>query len=230
VSSASRPYRTGSSGAPPGSGGALAAAGGHDELAEIACDPVMRRHARRVAGDLAEDALQETWYAVARVHAREPIGNLRGYFYRALVNTARRMREEVARLGTPVGDPAAVSGPRPGRVAAAASAESDALPRLAAAARRQLLRDRQAGLRPGIPACSPDPDRYRDVILAVAAAVLAAGGPASRADINEALIAAYPEWLSAPDATPAMTYQRRRRARESVRQALAAVISRDDLL
>ena len=81
--------------------------GGYDELAAIACDPVMRGHARRVAGDLAEDALQETWYAVAQARARGPIANLRGYFYRALVNTARRMREEVGRLGTPAGDLAA---------------------------------------------------------------------------------------------------------------------------
>ncbi len=185
--------------------------GGYDELAAIACDPVMRGHARRVAGDLAEDALQETWYAVAQARARGPIANLRGYFYRALVNTARRMREEVGRLGTPAGDLAA-AGALQGRLPTAASAESDALPRLLAAARSDLLHRRRAELRQAIPACSPDQGRYRDVILAVAEAMLRPDGPDSRAEMNEALVAAYPEWFDAPAATPEMTYQRRRRA------------------
>lgn len=204
----------------------MPAAVGYDELAAITTDPAMLRYARRVAGDLAEDVLQETWYAVARARGREPIGNLRGYFSRALVNTARRMREEAARLGTPVGDPmtAAV---RQARLVAAASAESDAIPRLIGAERRDELRCRRAELRRGVPSYSPDRDRYRDVILAVAEAVFAAGGPGTRAEINEALVAAYPQWFDAPGASPAIIYQRRCRARENLRQVLAAVIGPD---
>jgi DNA-directed RNA polymerase specialized sigma24 family protein len=201
---------------------------GYDELAAIASDPVMRRHARRLVGELAEDVLQETWYAVAQVCAREPIGNLPGYFYRVMVNIGRRMCEELARHGTPVEDPAAAGGSRRGGDLAAASAESDALPRLLAAARRDLLRRRRAELRQEIPACSPDPDRYRDVILAMVEAMLVGQGPASRAEINAVLTAAYRDWFDAPDAAPATTYQRRCRARESIRQMLAAVIGPDD--
>ncbi len=205
----------------------LTAAGGYDELAVIASDPGMRRHARLLAGGLAEDVLQETWYAVAQACARGPIGNLRGYFYRVMVNTATRMREEIARQGVSVEDPAAAAGPRRSRDLAAASAESDALPRLLAAARRELLHRRRAELRQEIPACSTDPDRYRDVILAVAGAMLTDDGPASRAEINDALVAAYPEWFDAPDAAVATKYQRRCRARADIRQVLAAVIGPD---
>jgi hypothetical protein len=209
--------------------GELAAAGRYDELAAIASDPGMRRHARRVAGELAEDVLQEAWYAVAQAGAREPIGNLRGYFYRVLVNTSRRMREEIARQGTPVDDPASAGASRRGRVLAAASAESDALPRLLAVARRDLLRRRRAELQREIPGYSHDPARYRDVIVAVAETILGGEGPAGRAEINQALTASYHEWFDAPDAKPATTYQRRCRARESIRQVLAAVIGPDDL-
>jgi DNA-directed RNA polymerase specialized sigma24 family protein len=207
----------------------LTAAENNDELTAIAIDPVMRRHARRVAGELADDVLQETWYAVAQARAREPIGNLRGYFYRVLVNINRRMREEIARNGMPVADPAASAAPGRGRHLAAASAESEALPRLLAAARRELLHRRRAELRQEIPAYSPDPERYRDLILSVAEALVGGDGPAERAEINEALAAAYPGWFDAPDATPATTYQRRCRARETIRQVLAAVIGPDAL-
>jgi hypothetical protein len=210
--------------APRGSFGELPAGGGYDELASIASDPGMYRHARRVAGELAGDALQETWYAVAQAGSREPIGNLGGYFYRTLVNISRRMRAEIAQQATPVDDPAAASAARRGRDQATASAESIALPRLLAAARRERLRRCRPELLRKIPACSPDPDRYQDVILAAAERMLADEGPASRAEINAALTATYPEWFDAPDGTPANTYQRRCRARESIRQVLAAVI------
>ena len=91
-------------------------AGYDDELTAIVTDPRMRWHARRLAGDLAEDLLQETWYAVARASARRTIDNLRGYFSRVMVNTAKRMREDIARQGVPVGRPGrgGRAPPRPG--------------------------------------------------------------------------------------------------------------------
>lgn len=231
MSSANLPHPAESGGswesAPAGIREELTAVGDHDELAAIASDPGMRRHARLLVGGVAEDLLQETWYAVAQACARGPIANLRGYFYRVMVNTAARMREEIGRLGILVDDPAVAAGPRRSRELAAASAESDALPRLLAAARRELLQRRRAELRRDTPACSPDPDRYRDVILAVAEAMLAADGPASRPEINDALVAAYPEWFDAPDATAATKYQRRCRGREDIRRVLAAVIGSD---
>jgi DNA-directed RNA polymerase specialized sigma24 family protein len=210
VSSENLPHRSGSD-------------GDGDELTAIVADPRMRWWARRLAGDLAEDLLQETWYAVTRASARRTIDNPRAYFSRVMVNGAKRMREDIARQGVPVDDPVAAAGPRRGRELAAVSAEDDALLRLVNAARRELLRRRQAELRRGIPACSQDPNRYRDVILDLVGQMLADDGPVSRAEVNAALIAAYPEWFDPPDVAVATKYQRRCRGRDDIRRMLAAV-------
>jgi len=194
-----------------------------DELARIANDPGMWLHARRLAGDLAEDALQETWYLVAQARRRGRIENLRGYFYVTLVRTCRRMREELGRGGIPVDDPDAVAGAVP-------SAESTALRGLGARGRRDQLRRRQAELWPTIPANSADPGHYRAVIFAVAESVLACDGPATWREINDALKACYPGWFDAPGVKPATLHQRRCRARESIRMLILAVVGRDDLL
>jgi DNA-directed RNA polymerase specialized sigma24 family protein len=232
VSSANIRHPVGSGGdvesAQEKSRGELAAAG-YDDLAAIVSDPGIRRHARLLAGGLAEDVLQETWYAVALARARGPIGNLRGYFYRVMVNTATRMREEIGRQGILSADPAAAAGPRRSRELAAVSAESDAFARMLAAARRELLHRRRAELRQDIPACSPDPGLYRDVILAVVEAMLVGDGPANRAEINTALVAAYPEWFEGLDATLATKYQRRCRAREDIRRVLSTVLGTEDV-
>lgn len=230
--SRAKPRQSGGSGGavePAGTGSheELVAVGGYDELAAIASDPAMRRHARLLAGETAEDLLQETWYAVARARTREPVTNVRGYFYRVMSNTAARMREEISRQGILVEDPVTAAGP--GRVLelAAMSAESDALPRLLASARRELLHRRRAELRQEIRACSPDSDRYREVILAVAEAALAERGPVTRPEINDALAEAYPEWFDAPDATVATKYQRQHRGRVDTGRVLAAVTGLD---
>lgn len=198
--------------------------GGRDELTAVMSDSRTRRRARRLAAGLAEDLIQETGYIVARVSARRPIDNVAAYFSQVMVNTAKRMREDIARQGIPVDDPIAAAGPRRGRELAAASAEDDALLRLLCAGRRELLRRRRTELRQDIPACSPDPSRYRDVILDVVGAMLADDGPASRPEINAALIAAYPGWFAAPDVAAATIYQRRKRGREDVSHVLWAVI------
>ena len=208
----------------PGNRWAPASAGVYDELTAITTDPVMRRHARRLAHDLADDLLQQTWYAVARVLAREPIDNLRGYFYRVMARTAWRMRDDVTRQGIPADDPLAAAGPRRGLELAAAPAEDEALLRLLNAARRDLLRRRRAELRQEIPACSPDPDRYRDAIVDITGRLLADDGPDDRTEINDALIAAYPEWFAAPEAAAAARYQRRCRGRADIMRVVGAVI------
>jgi hypothetical protein len=205
-----------------------------DELARIANDPGMRLHARRTAGDLAEDALQETWYLVAQACRRRRIENLRGYFYVTLVNTSRRMREELSRGPMPVDDPDAVAGAVPPgrdyRDPVVPSAESTALRWLGARARRDRLGRRRAELWPTIPANSSDPERYRAVIFAVAEAVLAVDGLATRAEINDALKACYPRWFDAAGVKPSTLHQRRCRARDSIRMLILAAIGGDDLL
>ena len=60
---------------------------------------------------MAYDLLQETWYAMARTSAREPIENPRGYFYRTMVNTWRHMSLDMTRHGIPADDLDAARGP-----------------------------------------------------------------------------------------------------------------------
>jgi hypothetical protein len=199
--------------------------GDYEELAAIACDPGMRRAARRLAGSMADDLLQETWYAMARTSAREPIENPRGYFYRTMVNTWRHMSRDLARHGIPADDLDAAAG----RAHRMPSAEQDALGLLDAADRRVRLRARRAELWLTIPPYSPDPYRYRGVLMAVAEAAVAGDGPVSRTELNEALVAAYPEWFGAPDVRPGTLQQRRCRARQAIRRLLAAVVGPDDL-
>jgi DNA-directed RNA polymerase specialized sigma24 family protein len=58
------------------------------DLTRVAQDPAIRRLAERRAGsrELAEDAMQETYYAVARVKNPETIRDLGAFFRASLVN------------------------------------------------------------------------------------------------------------------------------------------------
>ncbi|HEY1347048.1 MAG TPA: sigma factor, partial [Streptosporangiaceae bacterium] len=77
----------------------------HDELTRIWRDPQIRGLALRRAGrhDLAEDALQETYYSVARVKDPGRIENLRAFFCRALINQISHLRSQLNPI--PVEDP-----------------------------------------------------------------------------------------------------------------------------
>jgi hypothetical protein len=202
-----------------------AGSGGYEELAAIARDPGMRRAAWRLAGDMADDLLQETWYAMARTAARKPIENPRGYFYKTMVNTWRHLRQDMARHGIPADDLDAAAGAAKG----IPSAEHDALARLDAAARRGRLRARRAELWLTIPPYSPDPHRYRGVVMTVAETAAAGDGPVSRAELNEALVVAYPEWFAEPGVKPGTLQQRRCRARQAIWRLLADVLGPEDL-
>ena len=202
-----------------------AGSGGYEELAAIAYDPGMRRAAWRLAGGMADDLLQETWYAMARTAARESIENPRGYFYKTMVNTWRHLRQDLARHGIPADDLDAAAGAANGMP----SAEHDALGRLDAADRRGRLRARRAEFWLTIPPYSPNPYRYRGVVMTVAEAAVAGDGPVSRSELNEALVTAYPEWFGAPDVKPGTLQQRRCRARQAIWRLLAAVLGPEDL-
>ena len=92
------------------------------------------------------------------------------------------------------------------------------------ATRRRELADR-------VPGRSPDPCRYREVIVVGAEQVLRDGvnGEPSDADSNDAFRAAYPEYFDQPSASPNTLHQRFRRAREDVKALLQTVVSRDEL-
>ena len=67
------------------------------KLEEIWKDPRTKSFARRYAGDpdVADDALQSTYYAVARVNHLDQVENLWAYFCRVLIHEVHRERGQL---------------------------------------------------------------------------------------------------------------------------------------
>lgn len=203
-------------------------------LVEIQQDPQVRGLARREAGnlDLAEDALQEAFYAVAKVKNPGGIENLRAYFCRVLVREAHRVRGQLGAY--PVDDVASVADMRQDMLVSQSAAPSvdrmvgDRLLRRTLHERFTALR---ASLVRDVPGRSHDPVRYRNLIVSVAEHVLLAGalGDVSEADGNLALSAAYPEWFVGEGCAIANGHQRFSRARADVCRILRLIVSRTDL-
>jgi DNA-directed RNA polymerase specialized sigma24 family protein len=205
-----------------------------DDLLGLMEDAQIRHLALRRAGnrDLAEDALQSAYCAVARIGHPENIRDLRSYFAHVLVNEVNRLHGQLGATlmedFTSMADAhqqadTAPPVPRPidEMVSTHLLAEAWLEP---FATRRRELADR-------VPGRSSDPRRYRDVIVADAEQVLcdAIDGGTGQADSNDAFRAAYPEYFDQPGASPNTLHQRFSRAREDVRVLLQAVVSRDEL-
>jgi hypothetical protein len=205
------------------------------DLLAILNDPKVISLARRRAGDLdlAEDALQATYYAVARVADPGAITDLRAYFCRALIHEVYHQRAQLgamlvddfadlvdARQGQSSGGPPA---PRPVAEAASTHVLAEGWFRLFITQRGELLAR--------VPGRSSDPARYRDAILAVAEWALAACmvEKITNADYNAPLAACYPEWFDEPRCAESTRYKRFERARTDVRVLLQSIISRNDL-
>jgi len=205
----------------------------YDELARIRQDPQIWRLALRRAGsrELAEDALQETYYSVARVKDPGHIENLRAFFCRALINQISHLRGQLNPV--PVEDPEMLAATRQGNwVHAAGGPVEETAVRLQLAAtwrkRFRLERERLMAL---VPKRSSDPRRYREVIVATAAKILhaAVDGRVNWADSDDVLRAAYPDWFDEPGCTRDTYYQRLSRARREMQVLLMAVVGRDEL-
>ena len=179
--------------------------GFHANLTNLATDPEMLRRAMWRAGsrELAEDALQETVRAIAERKSAEPIDNLPGFFYIALI------REIDHQMGRPAailaGDIGAISDPCrhiPGRVAARTPVEGDVHVRILAVAVLAALEGERArnALAKAIPARSGDPGLYRSAIFRAAKMVfvLLLEGHVTPPDWNAILKAVYPQWCNEP--------------------------------
>jgi hypothetical protein len=200
-------------------------------LLEIWQDPRVRGYARRCAGDqdLADDALQSTYYAMARLKHLAEIDNLRAYFYQVLRREISRERGE---LGAVLVEDFA-------RTAEDLQSGAHALGQSSAGFEdaactsvqfwylyKQLITDKDK-LLASVPARSADPGRYRAVIYAAAEQILSAGmkGESIEADSNEAFRASCPEYFAQPGASANTCHQRFLRARADVRALLQAVAS-----
>ena len=205
------------------------------QLAEIMKDPRVRGLALRYAGHpaLADDALQSTYYAMARLEHLGQIQNLRAYVCKVLIREIRRERgqlrtiviDDFARIADEHQDAA---GCHP---AASPSVEDAVCTSAQAEAWLERFAAQRDYLRAGVPSRSDDLDRYRALICEAAGQVLYDGinGESSEADTNPALRVAYPEYFDQPDAAPNTLHQRFCRARTDVRALLQAVVRRDEL-
>ncbi len=176
--------------------------------------------------------MQEAFYAVAKVKNPEQIENLRAYFCRVLVREAHRLRGQLGAY--PVDDVSVVADARQDMLVGqppAPSVDQMVGDRLL----RRTLHERFAALRGSlvrdVPGRSPDPVRYRDLIVSVAEHVLLASalGDVSEADGNLALSAAYPEWFVGEGCAVANGHQRFSRARADVCRVLRLIVNRTDL-
>jgi DNA-directed RNA polymerase specialized sigma24 family protein len=205
------------------------------QLLAIQQDPEVKNLAWRRARDLdvAEDALQETYYAIARLKNPERIRDLRAYFCKVLI---REIYHLLGQLGaTLVDDFIGLTDARQGK---ASDGPPPPQPFDEMVGRHLLARGwlrnfatQRADLARKVPGRSPDPVRYRDAIVTVAEWVLRSVGTGniSDADRNRALRAAYPEWFTTDGCEAGNVYQRFSRARADVNGLLRTVISRDDL-
>ena len=179
------------------------------------------------------DALQAAYCAVARVADPAAIRNLRAYFCQVLTREIYRV------LGQPgatlVEDFTSLADAHQGRSGGLLSVPQS----VAETVSTHLLTEewlepfatRRGELTASVPGRSPDPDRYRGMIVTVAEPVLRAIliGDITDADYNTALRGAYPEWFAEPGYPENTYHQRFSRARADVRALLRSVISPDDL-
>ena len=205
-----------------------------DDLAELVEDPAIRRLAGRRARsrELAEDALQDTFHAVARTQHPEAIDDLRAFFCKSLIRAINRQLALSAPIPAEDIDTIADSWlgltSVPGRSSSATVVIEAHLRLLAEAALTRLERDR-AELMAMVPARSLDPVRYRSTILEAAATILRLlfEGPVTSADWNAVLKSAYPQWCDEPGLIGDVMHQRLSRARGDVQLLLQAVLPRE---
>lgn len=179
--------------------------------------------------DLAEDALLAAAAAVAGVGDLARIEDPKAYFCRVLINEVYRLLGQLAAARSC--EPAALAAMTDAKSPAPSSAEQ-AVTRVLVQTWLGRFRAERAPLRAAVPGRSPQPDRYRDLIVQTAAHILrtALDGNVSWADCNEALQAALPDWFGQPGSAENTCHKHLSRARRDVQDLLRAVVSRDELL
>jgi hypothetical protein len=198
-------------------------------LLEICQDPRVRGFARQAAADpdVAEDALQSTYYAMHRLKHLADIENLKAYFYRVLRREISRERSELGAVLVEDFTRTAEERQAAGAMWPESSAgfEDMACVSVQFWSLRQRLVAEGAKVLASIPGRSADPARYRTVIHAAAEQILRAGvsGESSDADSNDAFRAAYPEYFAQPETSSNTLHQRFLRARSDLRALLQSL-------
>ena len=208
----------------------------HEDLTRVVADPRVRRLARRRAGSpqLAEDALQETYRAVAQTKNPENIVDLYAFFRTALIHWINQQLTRPSAV--PVPDVGLISDLQQGQawqLAAArpVSVESQAhLNLLAETLLARLERDHD-DLMALVPARSDDSHRYRVAITESARTIfgLAMDGYVAAADWNIILKNAYAQWFDEPALARDAMDQRLSRGRHDVQALLQAIFTQDQI-
>jgi hypothetical protein len=210
--------------------------GFHDDLAKLVQDARIRRLAELRAGnhELAEDALQETYLALARVKSPETIRDLRAFFCRSLIREIQHQRTRPTPI--PIEDAGATagrsSGPGPSSdTSTAPSVESEVWLRLLGREMLNRLDHDHDHLIASVPGRSPDHLRYRATIVATATRLLRLllEGHVSPADWNLVLKSEYPEWCNQAGLAHNAIDQRLSRARRDVQLLLQTIARKEDL-
>lgn len=204
------------------------------QLDTIWGDPQIRRLARSRAGEpeIAEDALQEAYYAIARYGDPDKIEDLRRYFCRVLKNEIYRLlRQPTPTLVDNFENVADACQGNAGGRPPPEPFDQTLCTQLLARTWLSFLAAHRAYFAREMPGRSPDPSRYRALIVALAERILVASltGDISDADSNSALQAEYPEWFAEDGCETANAHQRFKRARDDVHGLLRRIISRADL-
>jgi DNA-directed RNA polymerase specialized sigma24 family protein len=205
--------------------------GFEDDVARVAQDPAIRGLAVARAGsrELAEDALQETYWAVARVKDPGRIQDLRAFFVTSLIHEINHQRARSTLVPVEDIDTTAEQGRSSSSTGSPpSSVEDEASLRLLAEALLTLLNHDLDQLLVSVPGRSPDHGRYRTAIVAAAKTILLLllEGPVASADWNAVLQAEYPQWCGEPGLTRDTTHQRLSRARHDIRALLQRSLSR----
>ncbi len=207
-----------------------------DDLSKMFEDPKIRRLAERRARsrELAEDALQETFRAVAQTQHPESIRDLRAFFCKSLIHEINHqlarpapvLTDEIGSISDHYQRQPPPSGPSP-----PVSVESEAhLRLLAGAVLARLERDRD-DLMDTVSARSSDGRRYQSTIVTTAITILLllVEGSVTSADWNAVLKDGYPQWCDEPALAHDAIDQRLSRARRDVQLLLQAIFPRDEL-
>jgi DNA-directed RNA polymerase specialized sigma24 family protein len=205
--------------------------GFRENLKRVATDPAIRRLAEWRAGchQLAEDALQETYWNVVRTSDPEHIQDLGAFFRTALIREIHHQRAHWTAIPvediTPTvdqGRPSSIRNPR-------ACVEHDA--ELLLLAERLIGRLDREQFVAAIPGRSPDPARYRTAIIATARAILLLllQGYVVSDDWNALLKRGYSGWFAEAGLASNSIDQRLSRARRDVQSLLQMVLPRHEL-
>jgi DNA-directed RNA polymerase specialized sigma24 family protein len=195
------------------------------ELLSIRQDPKVIALALHWAGhrELAEDALQMTYYRVASVRHPERIFSLRAYFIRVLKNEITSLYALPQRL--PLDDHETLS------QASAPAVDDQACRSLQYKIWLKRHASQHDHLIAAIPARSNDSARYHELIHAAGRQVLLGHLSLEPNDpaFPNVMRVTYPDYFNEPGAAPNTLHQRISRARDDIKALLRAIINREEL-